>query len=588
MMDTTSYDRLRITGWLLAAAAVGLIVSGLTGSLTWLHWLGYEHLNVNYPFYAQHARFMGIALVLAGTAILAAILFQRKIRGIWTRMRPYSGKTLWVFLLLVALVLGFIAHGPFRAFPFCMDEYNYWYQARIFAGGDVYLESFPEKFRPFVEKYVILNEGRVFSKYPPGFPALLALGVIIKAPAVINPLIAVITLMLLFLFVRSFFGPLYALLAAALMAANPYFLAYSSSYFSQPAALLGSTLSFYLVRNYELSSKTLYLPALGLVTGYAALTRPLDAFCVIVPAYLYLLYILTRQKRFWHFSYPVATFGLLFAFLLLYNYYLVGKAGIAVYPIARGEFVIKAGHAQGVVQNLIDVVRFYYRNAIACIPRLLGTHLLVPTGFFIPLAAIFGVWRFKSGWRWVLSANFFLLVLMYNFHPGLGWPQYGARYYYSGFFAMVFLATAALRHFFSRWGSGVLGYYAVVVVFTIQAVFSVTTIWEYSHRFKVSAMVWEDIERHCPKNSIVLLDRLAVNPRNSALLSEANYLSLNDFRRNPFLNGPRLITKKNRKLPPGLLRSQFPQRTICTYGFDVLREKPGQGATGAAAAPARF
>lgn len=572
MTNTPPHYRSRIIGWLLAAAAAGLIVCGMTGSLVWLRRLGYEHLDVNYPFYAQHARFMGIVLVLAGACILAALLFQGRIRKVWTGMQPHSGKMLWAFLLLVLITLGFIAHGPFRGFPFCMDEYNYWYQARIFAGGNLYLESFPEKFRPFVEKYVILNDGRVFSKYPPGFPALLALGVIVKAPALINPLIAGITLMLLFLFVRSFFGSLYALLAVALMAVNPYFLAYSSSYFSQPAALLWSALLFYLVRTYELSSKTLYLPAIGLIAGYAALTRPLDAFCVIVPAYLYLLYILIQQKRFWSFSYSVLTFGLMFTVLLLYNYHLVGKAGIAVYPIARGEFVIKAGRSLGVVENLFNVARFYYRNGIACIPQLLGTHLLIPTGFFIPLAAVFGLWGFKSIWRWVLLANFCLLVLMYNFHPGLGWPQYGARYYYSGFFAMVFLATAAFRQFCSRWDSGNLGYYAVIVVFAIQGMFSVTAIWEYSHRFKVAAMVWEDIEKRCPPSSIVLLDRLAVSPRNSSLLAEANYLSLNDFRRNPFLNGPRLITKKNRKLPPDLLRSQFPGRSICTYGFDVLAD----------------
>ena len=74
-----------------------------------------------------------------------------------------------------------------------MDEYGYLYQAKIFSQGKLYVQA-SEIFRPFKEMYMVLQDNKLFSKYPPGFPLVLSIGALIDLTGLINPLLATITL----------------------------------------------------------------------------------------------------------------------------------------------------------------------------------------------------------------------------------------------------------------------------------------------------------------------------------------------------------------------------------------------------------
>ncbi|GAH24087.1 unnamed protein product, partial [marine sediment metagenome] len=109
----------------------------------------------------------------------------------------------------------------------------------------------------------------------------------------------------------------------------------------------------------------------------------------------------------------IATFAILFAFFLLYNFNLTGTISIATYPIAEGEFKVVDREAAGVVDNMLSIIHGWVDNGRKNIRTLLGEYFLVPTGIFIPIAALLGLIVFKDKWRWVLLANFALLVLLY-------------------------------------------------------------------------------------------------------------------------------------------------------------------------------
>lgn len=562
----------RVVNGLIVLLALALLISGLSGQLGWLALLGYDGLQPFHPGYQRHLDFISPVLSAAGLLLLVMVLAQGLvIRWLvsWLH-RPWP--MLASLLVIMLLAMGLIAYVPFRNYPFSLDEYNYLYQARIFARGQLYLE-FSERFAPFVEQYVIFTDGKLFSKYAPGFSALLSIGVLLDVAGLINPLIAIATLLVLFLFVRSFFGPAYGLLAVVLMATTPYFLAYSASYFSQPLALLLTGLILWLVRQYELTGKAFYLPLVGLVAGYAAMTRPLDCFCIIVPAYLYLMYLLHQRRVLIRLGYPIASFAVMFVLFLLYNFHLSGQISIATYPIVEGEFKVVDPESSGWLDNLVSIIGDYVSNGVEIIPLLLGEYLLIPAALFIPIAALVGVFVFRGPWRWLLLANVALLILLYNFHPGWGWPQYGARYYYSGFFALCFFAVAALRQLFQQIGSRQVCYAVLVVVLMAHTVFSVVAIWEYAYRFTVVEMVRDDIERECGEGDLVLLNTSAASDANSALLQQVNFFDLIDMRRNPFMDETRLVTRFPGQSGVRQLRADFPDHDICFYNYDVLRER---------------
>ncbi|SDM85844.1 Dolichyl-phosphate-mannose-protein mannosyltransferase [Geoalkalibacter ferrihydriticus] len=554
----------------LILTGVALLASGLFSDLGWLAERGIAPFDPRHPAHERYMAFFPGLLIITGVLSLILGTWRYPLFALQRLAVESPRKALGGLLLLFLVIAGWIAHGPFRNYPFCMDEYNFFYQAQIFNEGRLFLE-FPEKFSIFTEQYVIFDEGRLFSKYAPGFPLLLAIGVLFGLPGWVNPLLALATLVVLYCFITTFIDRKTALPAVVLMASTPYFLGYSASYFSQPLALLLTALGFYFLRQFQLTEQTRYLILCGLAAGYAAMTRPLDAFCLMVPAGFYLLVILYRKKQLPRVVYPLAAFSLLFGIFLTYNYLLTGRISIATYPIVEGEFKVVDRQATSFIENLLGIAEFYWINAKESLPPLFGKHFLLPTAILTPLFALVGVFRWKSGWKWVLLANFALLVLLYNFHPGTGWPQYGARYYYSGYFAVVVLAVCGLRGILNRIGTSA-AVYAFAAMLLLHGAFSATAIWQYEHRFEVVMDIWQDIERACPgEQTLVLLDKRSSLYR-SPKLAAVRFVDLSDFHRNPFMDPSRLHLKHFRRLNPREVRENFPDHTPCIYRYDILRE----------------
>ena len=511
-------------------------------------------------------------LIILGSFLSFPLLFEKQIVKIYEKFAIKPKTVLAIFLILIFITLGLISYITFHNFPYNLDEYNYLYQAKIFSQGKLFIEV-PEKFRPFKEQYMILKDNKLFSKYPPGFSLILAIGVLLRIPGLINPLLAVLTLIILYFFTKSFLGSKYGLLSVIIVSTTPYFLAHSASYLSHPTALLLTSLIFLIVRQYELTSKIKYLLLLGLVSGYLALTRPLDAFCAMVPSYLYLTYILYRKEDLKKISYSILTFAMVFTLFLTYNYILIGKIGIATYPIVHGEFRVVAENSSGYFQNISIIAAEYINNAVKYIPQLFYKYYLVQTGIFIPLLAIFGFFFFKSKWKWVLMLNILMLVLLYNFHPRLGWPQYGARYYYSGFFSVTVFATIFSKQLIEKCKNQSHIMYLLTFIIFINIFFSFRLINDYSYRFKIKLEIIEDIKKSCPDNSIVILDWKNYNLKELNCMRWAKFINFGGEKRNMFMNNSRLKTTiDDPYLDLSKITSDFPTRSICYYNYRIRNE----------------
>jgi hypothetical protein len=211
-------------------------------------------------------------------------------------------------LTLLIMLGGFIAalwtgEVVFERIPDLEDEIAYVYQARIFAGGQPYVEESSAELRAALWQPFVVNcgtdetiagldcEGKLFGKYPPGWPLMLALGYVVNAPWVVNPLIHMLTIALVYRFAREVFDARVGVIAATLLAISPIGWLQSGSLMAHTFALFCTTLFLYGVWRTEKGQKlVLFWGALGgLAAGMLFATRPLVAASVIAPVAVYLL-----------------------------------------------------------------------------------------------------------------------------------------------------------------------------------------------------------------------------------------------------------------------------------------------------------
>src|SRR5512134_2040424 len=117
--------------------------------------------------------------------------------------------------LLAVLAAWLVTTRIYEGVPHLEDEVAYVWQARVMAGGHLTLpvtEYSNEFLVPFVVKY----NGQRFGKYPPGWPALLAIGIKAGLRDWVNPLLAGMGIWLIYRLGQRLYNTLVGLLAAGL------------------------------------------------------------------------------------------------------------------------------------------------------------------------------------------------------------------------------------------------------------------------------------------------------------------------------------------------------------------------------------
>jgi hypothetical protein len=305
------------------------------------------------------------------------------------------------------------------------DEQSYLFQAELFAHGKLFVED------PLYDRAHPLNHyiaadaiddigGRRFSKYPPGWPALLALGFRVGAPWLVSPVLAAFTIYLLLSYVRRRMGEEYVDLTWWLLTLCPFFFLSVASYGSHTAAMAFLFAAFCL---YDDASPQRFFFA-GVLLGFSALIRYLDW----IPLALLIAVELARTGK----IKGLLSFGIGLSLLcschLLYNDLLSGNALISPTSLyAKG----------GLHDHLVASWRGFELTAIR-LKRLV--YALPP----VLLLMLF----FKSYWRRearrIYLALFALNVAIYFFYVGaVGGP--GPRYLLPYFPFLVLAIVEGLR-----------------------------------------------------------------------------------------------------------------------------------------------
>lgn len=252
----------------------------------------------------------GSAIAL-GVGVLYYMLSRRSERLWWddaldplVRLwvtRPRLTTTLLVLASGVLYALS--ARWVFNGRPLLVDEVAQLFQARVFASGRIagVLDPAPELFSAL---HLVERNGRIFSQFPPGGPAVLAVGVLLGAVWIAVPLCGAIAVWCFAEFSRGVEAerPGVSLLASLLFAFAPYMVFMSGSQMNHVPTLLGVCAALLAIERASApgvspARQSLFALACGLALGFAATVRPVDAVAFALPIAAWLVWRAARDRR---------------------------------------------------------------------------------------------------------------------------------------------------------------------------------------------------------------------------------------------------------------------------------------------------
>jgi hypothetical protein len=204
----------------------------------------------------------------------------------------------WVPSLALAgfVVLAAVAWFASDAVPHLADETAYLFQAKVFAGGALWAPP-PDPVEFFRHEHIVITADRWFGKYPPLFPALLAVGVRLGVPSLVNPLLGAAMLVGIWWLARELTDWRWATVAALLTLSSPFFLVMGGTMMSHVASALFVTGFLYcFLRAVGHGTPTWGLAA-GACLGALLWTRPFTALLVTLCGALHGTVVLVRATE---------------------------------------------------------------------------------------------------------------------------------------------------------------------------------------------------------------------------------------------------------------------------------------------------
>ncbi len=307
----------QITGPISAGASeiVSIIQQNLSGF--------FLHLSA----LASRGLFKWLAIAIILCSFLYKFTLPRWIYECFEKVRNkikyIPRKKLFVIVFLLTLIitcsLSYRIHWFFPNYP---DNVVQLYQAKLFKQGKVYIDTPQEKRGFFWYPLIIHWPDRWWPQYTPGHPFLLMLGLFLGMPWLVNPMLAGMSLIILYKLGLEVYGEDTTRLGLVLMLFSPFFLSISSGFLNNASAMLFSLLGiYYFIKTVKYHS-VLYPFLCGFFVGAIANIRPLTGILIALPLGLYLICQFFKQPRKFTSKILFACLGLVctISILLYYNY----------------------------------------------------------------------------------------------------------------------------------------------------------------------------------------------------------------------------------------------------------------------------
>lgn len=343
--------------------------------------------------------------------------------------------------VLFFLVFGYLIHKDdgYRVAWHNIDSISYFIQARIFSSGHINVPSHPLK--DFFSTRFCLNDGKYFSKYFPGWPLLLSLGVSLGAPWILNPLLGFLTAFLIYRIGKELYDGDTGIVAALLFLTSRNFYNYTPTYFSEPASLFFAGLFFHCMVRQMKTPEPRWTISAGILLGITFLMRPYSAISVSLPivSYFFLSSFRSGDNPRSRFAMMALSFLPAVLLLLAYNYAQTGSALLSPFqqysPLDKPGFGIR--RSDPILPPRPFTLFRAFENSAQTLSQLNAD--AVPLAFLF-LAVAF---LYRPDKRdYLLFATFFSVVLFHFFYF-----YKGTRYYYIANFAFFLLIARGINSF---------------------------------------------------------------------------------------------------------------------------------------------
>jgi hypothetical protein len=361
-----------------------------------------------------------------------------------------ADKVAIVLSLLGVIAAYWVADRYYERLAHLEDEMSYVWQSQVIARGYLTIPSPPYP-KSFLWPFVVDYNGQRFGKYPPGWPALLALGVRLGVRDLVNPLLAGLGIWLTYRLGKRTLGETVGLLASGLTLVSPFFLVNSGSLLSHPLGLVLSAafaLGWLKAFGDPISARP-WPPTLAAATalGALALTRPFTALGVAIPFAVHGVYRLIKGDRAirWRLLAFAGLTLFISSFYFVWQYLVTGDPLLNPYTLWWAYDKIGFGPGYGVLPggNTLDQAIFNTRFSLEVGAwDLFGWPML--SWIFIPfgLAAVLRE-PFKRGEALLLGSVFPTLVVIYLAY-WVGSTLYGPRYFFEGLYSLTILSGAGI------------------------------------------------------------------------------------------------------------------------------------------------
>lgn len=359
-----------------------------------------------------------------------------------TGTRRWDGRIPFAVALWIAILTAAVSYLVLERVPHIDDSISNYFQARYFAAGHLYLPAPPDA-QSFRIDQTIVESGKWYGYAFPAWPAVLAIGVLLNVPWLVNPILAGVLILVGHAFVRRRIDRGTANAAVLMLAVSPWLLFMSAEFMVHPLTgvlVLFAALAFDRATANE-SKWTTWAAAGGLATGVLMLTRAIDGVIVIAALGATIL-IERRLRRAWPALVLAGGMAVAVAALIFpYNKAVTGRADYAPHMAWSdgrwGPGVDRLGFGADVGirawpnldplpgHGVADVVLNINKNAFMTNIELFGW----ASGSLILVWLAFGLgqWRRGDVLFLVLSMAFIVGYSAYWFSGG---PDLGARYWY--------------------------------------------------------------------------------------------------------------------------------------------------------------
>jgi len=362
------------------------------------------------------------------------------------RSRPFVIGT----FISCLLMCGSISWHIFDGVPGFIDSCSYMFQARLFAHGMLSVPIPPEP--EFFEVGNTILSGKWYTVYPPGYPAILALGVLLRISWLVNPFLGALTVVCIFLLAKELYGDSIAKLSAILACTSSFFLFMSSEFASHTSTLFFVTLAF-LSFVWIVKKKQPRLSAVvcGMCIGIALLCRPYTTAWICVPIGIAAI-VMQKELSLRHIVIG-ATPTLVACFIFLgYNSMTTGHPLLFGYIALHGKEHYPGFH-QDPWSNEFHTIGQGFKYVLGNL-NALNYYLFewpMPSLFFFCLFLAYGKKRF---WEWVL-VGWIGALLVGHFFYFFNKLDFGPRFVYESLPALILLTSRGLalstQFITSRW-----------------------------------------------------------------------------------------------------------------------------------------